>query len=146
MQYDFPLLFAGGSTLAALGWLGLAVLPLVPRWRQSILVATGIAIPLVLAVVYTVLVALWMPFAEGGFGSIGEVRRLFADDALLVAGWLHYLAFDLFVGTWIVREAERLNVRHASLLPALALTFLFGPAGLLLFSAQRMPLRRLAAR
>ena len=45
----------------------------------------------------------------GGFGSIAEVRALFANDSALAAGWLHYLAFDLFVGAWIAREGPGLG-------------------------------------
>ena len=54
-----------------------------------------------------------------------------------MAGWLHYLAFDLFVGAWEVREARRVGLPHWVILPALALTFLFGPLGLLVFLALR---------
>jgi len=65
--------------------------------------------------------------------SIGEVRALFTNDAALTAGWLHYLAFDLFVGTWIAREGLDQGVIPILLIPCLLLTFIFGPAGLLLF-------------
>ncbi|MDT9071476.1 abscisic acid-deficient protein Aba4 family protein, partial [Escherichia coli] len=64
----------------------------------------------------------------GGFGSIAEVRQLFANDASLTAGWIHYLAFDLMVGTLIARDAVRAGVPAVFTLPALVLTFLFGPA------------------
>ena len=57
--------------------------------------------------------------------------------AALTAGWIHYLAFDLFVGTWIAQRAARLGLPHLATIPLLALTFLFGPAGLLAFFALR---------
>ena len=57
-----------------------------------------------------------------------------AVPALLTAGWLHYLAFDLFVGAWIAERAAALGLPHLVVLPLLALTFLFGPAGLLAFA------------
>ena len=49
-----------------------------------------------------------------------------------------YLAFDLFVGTWIASRAAALGWRHWQVMPVLALTFLFGPAGLLAFMALRL--------
>jgi len=78
----------------------------------------------------------------GGFGSIGEVRILFANDSALTAGWLHYLAFDLFVGTWIARDGLAARVPALLIIPCLALTFLFGPAGLLLFLLLRLAFGR----
>lgn len=74
---------------------------------------------------------------EGGFGSIAEVQKLFAMPGALVAGWVHYLAFDLFVGTWIAERSARLALPHALVLPLLLLTFMFGPAGLLAFVVVR---------
>ena len=71
--------------------------------------------------------------ADGGFSSIEAVRALFQSDALLVAGWLHYLAFDLFVGAWEVRTARAAGIPHLLVIPCLALTFLFGPLGFLAF-------------
>ena len=56
---------------------------------------------------------------------------------MLLAGWTHYLAFDLFIGGWEVRDAQRRGIPHLLVVPALVLTFLFGPAGLLLYLAIR---------
>jgi hypothetical protein len=127
-------LFSVASALALLCWLALAGSLFVPRIRSGVGHVTGLAVPAVLAVAYVVLIS--RGFAEaptGGFGSIEAVRALFASDAALTAGWLHYLAFDLFVGTFIARNGIEARVPGLLLLPCLALTFLFGPAGLLLF-------------
>jgi hypothetical protein len=83
---------------------------------------------------------------DGGYGSLEEVRRLFDVTGLLAAGWLHYLAFDLFVGAWIAERSGALGIPHAAVLPLLLLTFMFGPAGLLAFALVRTVwLRRRAA-
>ena len=71
------------------------------------------------------------PREQGGFGSLAQVSKLFENRYLLLAGWIHYLAFDLFTGSWLVRDSERLRIAHAYVVPCLLLTFLFGPAGLL---------------
>jgi hypothetical protein len=131
-------LFSAGSTLALVCWLALALTLFLPRHRERVWQATGLAVPGLLAVAYAGLIA--RGFAEapdGGFGSIEAVRALFASDAALAAGWLHYLAFDLFAGTYIAREGLASRVPAPLLVPCLALTFLFGPAGLLLFLALR---------
>ncbi len=78
----------------------------------------------------------------GGFGSIEQVRTLFANNAALTAGWLHYLAFDLFVGCWIVREGLDAGVPRLLIIPCLILTFMVGPVGLLLFLVLRFAAAR----
>lgn len=63
--------------------------------------------------------------------------RLLAKPELALAGWVHYLAFDLFVGGWEVRTAHAEAIPFIFVIPCLVLTFLFGPAGLLAFAALR---------
>ena len=75
--------------------------------------------------------------SAGGFASLAAVATLFSNPWLLLAGWTHYLAFDLFVGSWEVRDARERGIPHLCVLPCLALTFLFGPAGWLLYLALR---------
>jgi hypothetical protein len=69
--------------------------------------------------------------------TLAEVALLFRNPWMLLAGWTHYLAFDLLVGSWEVRDARPRGLPHLLLLPCLALTFLFGPAGWLLYMALR---------
>jgi hypothetical protein len=108
--------------------------------------AAGRIVPLTLAAAYVVLFAT-TGMGDGGYGSLAEVQRLMAQPALLTAGWLHYLAFDLFVGAWIAQRAGEIGVPHLLVVPLLVLTFMFGPAGLLAFAALRLlwQRRRLAA-
>jgi ABA DEFICIENT 4-like len=101
-------------------------------------------IPALLSLAYAGLVAAYFAGAEGGFSSIAAVRALFASDALLVAGWLHYLAFDLFVGAWQVRTARAEGIPHLLVVPCLVLTFLFGPVGFLAFLGLRAACARRA--
>ena len=124
--------------LAMLGWLGLLVSLFVSRARPIAWPAAQLAVPAILAVAYILLIAEGFGTEGGGFGSIGEVRALFANDSALAAGWLHYLAFDLFVGAWIVRDGTARGIYKLLILPSLPLTFLFGPAGLLLYLLVRL--------
>jgi Domain of unknown function (DUF4281) len=136
------LAFRAGNLLALASWVGLALSPPSRRWTPRVWQLTGLGVPLLLALGYVaLLLAHWGP---GGFGSLAELRQLFERPGLLAAGWLHYLAFDLFVGTWIARDAARRGLPHGAVLPCLALTFMVGPAGLLAYAAITFIHRRIA--
>ena len=130
------LVFSLASSLALVGWIALAVSPEGARWTRLARLFAGRIVPLVLAVFYVLLFAAH-GMGDGGYDSIAAVQRLFAVPALLTAGWLHYLAFDLFVGAWIAERAGALSLPHWLVLPLLALTFMFGPAGFLAFELLR---------
>ncbi|WP_449256250.1 ABA4-like family protein [Bosea sp. (in: a-proteobacteria)] len=121
--------FSGANLLAVCGWL---LLIAAPRWRASQILA-GLAIPTLLSLGYLVLIAVHWHEARGGFSSLDDVAALFASRPLLLAGWIHYLAFDLLTGAWLLRRAQREGLPHWAMLPVLALTFLFGPVGYLLY-------------
>ena len=116
------------------GWL---LLILAPRSRITERVVLSGLYSLAFASVYLVLIAAFYPGAEGGFSSLADVDRLFRNPYLLLAGWIHYLAFDLFVGAWEARDAAARGVGHLLMIPCLVLTFLFGPIGLLVYFAVR---------
>ncbi len=97
---------------------------------------------MLLAALYAGIIAATFASAEGGFSTLDEVATLFRQPWLLLAGWVHYLAFDLLIGSWEARDAREHGVPHLLLLPCLAMTFLFGPAGWLLYFAARTVLIR----
>lgn len=123
-------IFSVANGVAVIGWLALIFLPTKPRVSQLI---AGIVIPTLMAVLYTALIAVHFFQAEGGFSSLPDVARLFSNPWLLLAGWVHYLAFDLLIGSWEARDSRGRGLHHAVLVPCLLLTFLFGPAGWLLY-------------
>ena len=131
---DADMIFSIANMTALAGWLALLGSPFFPRVADRV---AGLLIPALLAVAYTGLVLAFWSAAEGGFDSLDNVAALFRTRELLLAGWIHYLAFDLFVGAWIVRAARHSRVPFLLLVPCLVLTFLFGPAGLLAFLALR---------
>jgi hypothetical protein len=118
-------------TMAA--WLPLVFVPRA-RWATTVV---PVVMPALLALIYVVLVAVALPRSDGGFSSLAGVRALFDNPWALLAGWTHYLAFDLFVGGWEARDAQRRGIPHLLIVPVLVLTFLFGPGGLLLYLAIR---------
>lgn len=122
-------LFSILNLVAVAAWLLLIFLPRV-RWTATVL---PVVMASLFAVIYVAIVAATFARSEGGFSTLAGVRTLFDNPWLLLAGWIHYLAFDLFIGGWEVRDARRRGIPHLLIVPALVLTFLFGPAGLLLY-------------
>ncbi|MEM9437475.1 MAG: ABA4-like family protein [Pseudomonadota bacterium] len=129
---DLSSIFDFASTLAIAGWGLLVVHPLAPRWID---IATIYAIPLALSVLYTALILAYWSGLEGGFDSFANVMLLFTQEEATLAGWTHFLAFDLMIGAISLRYARREGVPHLLMLPALYLTLMFGPAGLLTTAA-----------
>lgn len=132
-------LFSLASAAVLPGW---ALLVLVPRWKWTARLVGPVLIPAFLSLLYLYLLAARWAILAGGFGSLATVRRLFDDPAVLLAGWVHYLAFDLFIGSWEARDAQRLALPHLLVVPCLLLTLLFGPVGFLSYLVLRGSLRR----
>ena len=129
------LLFTLCNNAALVGWL---LLVFAPRWKYT---RPAIFSGLILgfAALYVLLiVSSFGKTPGGGFGSLGQVGRLFDNPVALLAGWVHYLAFDLLVGCWMSADARRTGVVHLAVVPCLLLTFLFGPFGLLLYRLVRL--------
>ena len=127
-------LFSLAGAITMPGWLLLALLP---RWKWSARLICSAVIPALLGVLYVGLFVVHGPGSEGGFSSLADVSSLFSNPFLLLAGWIHYLAFDLFVGAWEVRDAQRLQIPHLLVLPCLVLTLMLGPTGLLVYLVVR---------
>lgn len=145
-------LFGIANLLTLVAWAALILLPRTPLLTTAIFyVAMGL-----LCLAYTVLLILlqWdfvdpVTHGESGavsFTSIAGVRAIFASDGGVTLGWIHYLAFDLFVGIWIAKDAEQKGFSRLLQAPVLLLTLFFGPAGLLWWLAIRERRARKGAR
>ncbi len=102
-------------------------------------------VPGLFAILYTAIVVSLFWRSPGGFSTLASVAVLFSNPWLLLAGWVHYLAFDLLVGSWELQDSRERGIPHLMVLPCLLLTFLFGPAGWLLYRIVRSVHRREAA-
>ena len=127
-------IFSICNTLALVGWI---ILIFLKFWKKRDQFVFGILIML-FAIVYS-----WLIFSSfdkeifKNFSTLNGVSNLFANKQMLLAGWIHYLAFDLLAGIYIIRNAEKNNINHWFTTPALLLTFLFGPFGLMLYCLLR---------
>lgn len=127
--------FSVVNLIATAAWLALVILP-GRRWVTGIVTST--VVPLLFAIVYVGIVVTTFGRTPGGFSTLEGVATLFSNPWALLAGWIHYLAFDLLIGTWEVRDAREQGLSHLLLVPCLVLTFLLGPAGWLLYRALRL--------
>jgi len=134
-------LFGALNMLALAAWLLLALFPGRPLVTR---IVAGTAVPALFAAAYIAMIASSWSASEGGFSSLDGVAALFANRWLLLAGWTHYLAFDLLVGVWEVRDSRDRRIPHLLVVPCLALTFMFGPAGWLLYQLIRRTFSRSA--
>lgn len=107
-----------------------AVWILLPNSRAARALADTLVPQIVLAILYLGCVAMSAtePTEGASFASLEGVMAVFDGRWATVAGWTHYLCFDLFVGRWIVREAPEMGWARS---PFLLLTLMYGPIGLL---------------
>jgi hypothetical protein len=132
--------FSIANMVALLSW----VVLLVAVWRKSSWLrdmALGRFVPLALSALYSILIIFFFAKAQGGFDTLANVQLLFTSPWAALAGWVHYLAFDLFVGCWIARETMTASLPRWPLIIILPLTFMFGPMGLLAFEVTRVLLQ-----
>jgi Domain of unknown function (DUF4281) len=146
MDMSADQVFQSANLVAVLGWIILiwGVIFKKPVWRELV---AGQVWPTALSAVYTCLIIFFFSKAPGGFDSLVHVQLLFTSPWAALAGWLHYLAFDLFMGAYIARRVMEDGLPQLTLVALLPLTFLFGPIGYLGFQAVRLALRnvRIAA-
>ncbi len=129
------LAFKLSNNLAMIGWILLLALP---RWKWTVKLVTGIVVT-ILAVLYVVFVVQALsPEEMKSFGTLEGIMELFTDKGAVLAGWIHYLAFDLMVGVFIVTNAIKNKISHWFVIPCLLLTFMLGPTGLLIYLIIRM--------
>ena len=134
--------FSAVNLLALIAWVILIALP-----RKAVLLALVLYLGIgLLCLVYAVglvgiVSGLLDPAGPDGggasFTTIEGVRAIFASDGGVTIGWTHYLAFDLFVGLWIARDADAKGFSRLVQAPILLATFMAGPVGLLVWLVLR---------
>jgi Domain of unknown function (DUF4281) len=144
--------FQLANTLVLPQWLLMVV---APRWRptqwlmNTMLIPTGLA---VMYVVYLFVAGSSAPAGQGldfqSFSTLAGVMKLLGSGQpeAALAGWIHYLAFDLVAGSWVLRDSQARNIHHGFVVPCLFFCFMLGPIGLLLYGLVRLGTTALAAR
>jgi hypothetical protein len=127
-------MFSLANPVALLGWI---LLLAGHRQRWAIDMVVGRVIPALFAAAYVAIVVAVFGSAPGSFSSLSGVAELFTNRWLLLAGWLHYLAFDLLIGRWELIDARERGIHVLLVAPCLVVTLLFGPAGWLAYQIVR---------
>lgn len=127
---DAASIFSVGNSVILLGWLLLIILP---NWQYTQdLILNGLTV--LYAIVYSYLILKDIgDFKADSFSTLANVKALFQNDNAVAAGWFHYLAFDLFVGAYIVRKSISIGISRWLYTLPLPFTFMFGPLGYLIF-------------
>ena len=124
-------IFPIGGLFAMPMW---ALMILAPRWKGTRFLIDYKIVPVFIAIIYAVYV--YLSISEGGvmdFSNFDSVKELFTQDNAILAGWMHYICFDLLVGMWMGDQNRDLNLNQLLMAPCLFFTFMLGPGGFLLF-------------
>ena len=128
---NLELIFSTGNYLAMFAWI---ILIFLPRSIRLLNLIPSLVIPLLLSLAYGAIIMTSLSQGNGGdFSSLANVKQLFTSDTAVLAGWFHYLAFDLFIGGVIAKKADDIGISRFIQAPILFLTFMLGPIGLFLF-------------
>ena len=109
-----------------------------PKWTATQFLIKYKVIPLILSLIYAFYI--FQAIQIGGmmdFGSLQSVMQLFTAENAALAGWVHYLAFDLLIGMWMIQQNKNIGIHQVLMAPCLFGTFMFGPLGFLLFKIMK---------
>ena len=73
---------------------------------------------------------------DGNFSlylGLSELSRLFEDHLYIMIFWTHFIAINLFIGGWIVKDSQKFSINKVLMAVPLIVTYLIGPIGLLLY-------------
>ncbi len=123
------------------GWLSMV---LAPRSRFTRWLVESDVLPLGIGVLYLALVAPHLPGLLREFDTLEHIGAALQRPGLLLAAWIHYLAFDFMVGRVVLADSQRRGIPHLLVVPCLFLTFMFGPGGYLAYALVRLGCRKYA--
>ena len=110
----------------------------IPHHQVTNFLTQSIIIPLLLAAGHAYLS--YIIYLEGNifegfelYSGLNGLYSMFANEALLLIFWLHFLAISLFAGSWIVRDSKRFLIPKIVIIPSLILTYFAGPIGLVIY-------------
>ena len=116
-----------------------ALMIFLPHWRWTQRIMRTLWPVVVLAVVYAVLLLTQISGVAGGLlnPTLAGIAGLLGTPAGAAVGWVHFLAFDLFVGRWAYLDSRERGISAWLVSPTLFFVFMAGPLGLLLYLAVR---------
>lgn len=124
-------IFSIVNSAALLPWL---LMILLPKWKFTHFIIHRFVFSIIFSTLYLGLLFFYFgKMGMGSFSSLVGVTELFSHKELVLIGWVHYLAFDLLVGSWEFRDAPKSGIPHLFLVPCLFFTLILGPVGFLMY-------------
>ena len=126
-------------------WTNFGILPLwlmliiIPNSKFTQFFVNSIIVPLILSATYTYIIYQAILMDEPIFDffklylSLDNLYTLFATESFLLVFWLHFLALNLFLGSWISRDGIKHNMPRSLVFLPLILVYFTGPLGLVLY-------------
>jgi len=126
-------------------WTNFGILPLwlmliiIPNSKFTQFFVNSIIVPLILSATYTYIIYQAILMDEPIFDffklylSLDNLYTLFATESFLLVFWLHFLALNLFLGSWISRDGIKYNMPRSLVFLPLILVYFTGPLGLVLY-------------
>ena len=116
----------------------------VPKWKISENLISFPWVPLGISFFYSYFIVVSGGLTEADFSSLEGIVTLFKKTTpeSAAAGWLHYLAFDFWVATWIIRHSRRNDITHLGIILPLLCPIMLGPVGIMIYSFLLFVVRR----
>ena len=105
-------------------------------------------VPLVIAIGYVYFLSTTTGTFSADFSSLYGLTEMFqnAEPRGVAAGWLHYLAFDFWVGCWMLKNSQEKRVKHVWIILPLICTFVLGPLGIIIYTLVLLTQKKIIAK
>jgi len=126
-------------------WTSFGILPfwvmliIIPNSKVTQFFVNSIILPLLLSTAYVYVIYQIILLDEPIFDifrlylSIDNLYTTFATESFLLIYWLHFVALNLFLGSWVSRDGIKYNMSRGLLFIPLILIYFTGPLGLVLY-------------
>lgn len=114
-------------------WISLVLLP---RWRHTKTITTAIAVAysfLYVVLAYVLFSKAMFAMDLNAFSTTAGLTQMFTDATSVLAGWAHFIVFDLWTARFFVLDSARSNIPHLAVVPCILGCMFFGPLGLLTY-------------
>ena len=126
-------------------WVNLGILPfwlmliIIPNSKFTQIFVNSIVLPLILSAAYVYLIYQTILLDESLLDvfklylSLDNLYTVFATESFLLVFWIHFLALNLFLGSWVSRDGIKYNMSRRLVAIPLILIYFTGPVGLVLY-------------
>ena len=126
-------------------WTSFGILPfwfmliIIPNSKVTQFFVNSIILPLILSTAYVYVIYQTILLDEPIFDvfrlylSLDNLYTIFATESFLLIFWLHFVALNLFLGSWVSRDGIKYNMSRGLIFIPLVLIYFTGPLGFVLY-------------